>query len=62
MNDMTELEFTSTLSYEEIEKNFSGVDFFTEIMSALEEALAYEKAQKSIAALAEAGRETRPLQ
>lgn len=48
MTEMTELEFTSTLSYEEIEKNFSGIDFFTEIMSALEEALAYEKAQKSI--------------
>lgn len=40
---MTELEFTSTLSNEEIDENFSGIDFFTEIMSALEEALAYEK-------------------
>lgn len=40
---MAELELTSTLSNEEIEKNFSGIDFFSGIMSGLEEALAYEK-------------------
>ncbi len=40
---MDDLEFTSTLSNEEIEKNFSGIDFFSGIVSGLEEALAYEK-------------------
>ena len=40
---MRELEFTSTLSNEEIEQNFNGFDFFSGIMTGLEEALAYEK-------------------
>lgn len=40
---MAELEFKSTLSNEEIEQNFSSIDFFSGIMSGLEEALAYEK-------------------
>lgn len=40
---MDELIVKSTLSDEEIAKNFEGVDFFSEIMSGLEEALAYEK-------------------
>ena len=61
MTDMTELEFTSTLSYEEIEKNFIGVEFFSGIVSGLEEALAYEKAQKTIPTTS-SGRETVPPQ
>lgn len=40
---MAELNFTSKLSNEEIEKNFADIDFFSGIMSGLEEALAYEK-------------------
>jgi len=36
-------EFKSTLSEEEIAKNFENIDFFNGIMSGLEEALAYEK-------------------
>ena len=40
---MAELKFTSSLTNEEIEKNFSDIDFFSGIMSGLEEALAYEK-------------------
>ena len=40
---MKELEFTSALSNEEIEQNFEDIDFFSGIMTGLEEALAYEK-------------------
>lgn len=40
---MADFELTSTLSNEEIEQNFSNIDFFSGIMSGLEEALAYEK-------------------
>ncbi|MBP0965595.1 MAG: hypothetical protein J5999_09975 [Oscillospiraceae bacterium] len=40
---MADLEFTSSLSNEEIEENFSDIDFFTSIISGLEEAIAYEK-------------------
>lgn len=40
---MAELEFRSTLSNEEIEQNCSSIDFFSGIVSGLEEALAYEK-------------------
>ncbi|MBP1545204.1 MAG: helix-turn-helix domain-containing protein [Oscillospiraceae bacterium] len=40
---MKDLEFTSTLSNEEIEANFKNIDFFSGIMAGLEEALAYEK-------------------
>ena len=58
---MTEPEFTSTLSNEEIDENFSGIDFFSGIMSGLEEALAYEKAQKTIPTTS-SGRETVPPQ
>ena len=61
MTDMTEPEFTSTLSNEEIDENFSGIDFFSGIMSGLEEALAYEKAQKTIPTTS-SGRETVPPQ
>jgi len=40
---MSKLEFTSTLSNEEIEQNFKDIDFFSGIMTGLEEALSYEK-------------------
>ena len=40
---MSNLEFTSNLSNEEIEENFKDIDFFSSIMAGLEEALAYEK-------------------
>ncbi len=40
---MAELNFTSNLSNEEIENNFKDIDFFSGIMSGLEEALAFEK-------------------
>lgn len=40
---MAEFELKSTLSNEEIEQNFSNINFFSGIMSGLEEALAYEK-------------------
>lgn len=37
--------FESSLSMEEIEKNFEGVDFFSGLMAGLEEAIAYEKGE-----------------
>lgn len=37
--------FESTLSMEEIEKNFEGVDFFSGLMAGLEEAIAYERGE-----------------
>ena len=40
---MPELRFESSLSMEEIEKNFQDVDFFSGIMDGLNEALAYTK-------------------
>ena len=40
---MRELEFTSTLSNEEIEHNFKDFDFFSCIMTALEEVFINEK-------------------
>jgi putative transcriptional regulator len=40
---MKEATFNTNLSDEEIKKNFASVDFFSGIMSGLEEALAYEK-------------------
>ena len=36
--------FKSSLTNKEIETSFDGVDFFSEIMEGLNEALAYEKA------------------
>lgn len=42
---MMELQFESSLTMEQIEENFSGIDFFAGIMDGLEEALAYEKGQ-----------------
>lgn len=49
---MEEVKFESTLSEEEINKNFEGMDFFSGIMSGLEEALAYEKGSAKAATLA----------
>lgn len=40
---MNELVFKSSLSIEEIESNFSDMDFFTDLMEGLEEALAFSK-------------------
>ena len=40
---MDELAFVSHLSEEEINKNFQDVDFFSGIMEALQEVLAYKK-------------------
>ena len=40
---MEDVKFTSTLSEEEIAKNFENTDFFSGIMAGLEEALAFEK-------------------
>ncbi|MBQ6052297.1 MAG: helix-turn-helix domain-containing protein [Clostridia bacterium] len=40
---MAEIKFKSNLSESEIENNFKDIDYFSEIMSGLEEALAYEK-------------------
>lgn len=49
---MEEIKFESTLSEEEISKNFKSTDFFSGIMSGLEEALAYEKGNAKAATLA----------
>lgn len=40
---MDELTLISSLSEEEINKNFQNVDFFTGIMEGLEDALAHKK-------------------
>lgn len=42
---MEELHFKSAYSMDEIEENFKDVDFFSEIMDGLTEALAYTKGQ-----------------
>lgn len=42
---MSELSFQSSLTMDEIEKNFENVDFFSGIMEGLQEALAYTKGQ-----------------
>lgn len=47
-----ELQFNSSLSEEEIEKNFKNMDYFGGIISGLEEALAYEKSMAKAAAIA----------
>lgn len=44
---MTEIRFKSSLTMEEIEKNFQKTDIFSGIMDGLTEALAYEKGQAS---------------
>lgn len=40
---MSELQFKSSLTMDEIEENFKDVDFFSGIMDGLQEALAYTK-------------------
>ncbi len=40
-----ELIFESSLTEEEIEKNFENVDLFTEVMHSLEDALAFEQGE-----------------
>ncbi len=40
---MSDINFKSILSIEEIEDNFKEVDFFSEIMDGLSEVLSYEK-------------------
>lgn len=40
---MSDLVFKSSLSMEEIENNFSDMDFFSDLMEGLEEALAFSK-------------------
>lgn len=44
---MSEIRFESSLTNEEIEKNFEGIDFFSGIMEGLNEALAYEKGKSN---------------
>ena len=44
---MPELRFTSSLSIDEIEENFKGIDYFNELKSGLQEALAYESGNPS---------------
>lgn len=48
---MEELTFSSTLSEEEIARNFENMDFFTGIMSGLEEALAFENGSAKAATI-----------
>lgn len=45
---MDELEFETTLSMEEIERNFQDFDLFSELMESLQEALAIEKGEKKM--------------
>lgn len=44
---MSEIRFKSSLTDEEIERNFENIDFFSGIMEGLNEALAYEKGKAS---------------
>ena len=44
---MNELTFKSSLTMNEIERNFSEMDFFSDLMDGLEEALAYSKGKAS---------------
>lgn len=44
---MSEIRFKSSLTNEEIEKNFEGIEFFSGIIEGLNEALAYEKGKAS---------------
>lgn len=44
---MNELTFKSSLTMEEIESNFAEMDFFSDLMDGLEEALAYSKGKAS---------------
>ena len=49
---MAEIKFKSKLTEAEIENNFKDIDFFSGIMSGLEEALAYEKGTAKAATFA----------
>ena len=49
---MEEAKFTSTLTEEEIAKNFERIDFFSGMMAGLEEALAFEKGTAKEATIA----------
>ena len=49
---MEEIKMQSSLSQEEIEKNFENVDVFSGIMAGLGEALAYEKGSAKAATIA----------
>lgn len=42
---MEKLTFKSNLTMEEIERNFEGVDLYSELMTGLEEALAFSKGE-----------------
>lgn len=42
---MAELNFESSLTEEQVAENFKNIDFFSGIMSGLNEALAYEKGE-----------------
>ncbi len=44
---MADLTFKSSLSAEQIDENFKNIDFFSGVMSGLEEALKYEKGKAS---------------
>lgn len=44
---MADLTFKSSLSAEQIDKNFKNIDFFSGVMTGLEEALEYEKGKAS---------------
>lgn len=44
---MDDLTFESSLSMEEIEDNFKNIDFFSELMEGLREALAYQRGNVS---------------
>ena len=48
---MEELVFASSLTDEEIAKNFENIDFFSGIMTGLEEALAFEKGSARMATI-----------
>jgi len=49
---MEDVKFNSALSEEEIAKNFENTDFFSGIMSGLEEALAFESGTAKAATIA----------
>ena len=42
---MSEIRFESSLTTEEIDRNFEGVDLFSGIMEGLKEVLTYEKGE-----------------
>ena len=44
---MCDLRFDSSLTLEQIEKNFEDVDLFSGVMEGLEEALSFEKAMQT---------------